>query len=77
MIIYVYVFSEFMKQYLYKNQIKEIPKEIVQLTYLLKLYLNENQIKEIPEEIAKMNNLRFLFLNKNPIVLYEKYSLLT
>ena len=43
--------------YLHNNQIKEIPKEIGNLTKLLILDLSDNQIKEIPKDItSKIGN---------------------
>ena len=49
------------------NQIKEIPKELGQLTNIKTLYLTDNQIKEIPSELGKLTNLQELSLNKNQI----------
>ena len=53
--------------YLSYNQIKEIPKEICQLTNLQQLYLSYNQIKEIPKEICQLTNLQRLSLYNNQI----------
>jgi len=53
--------------YLYKNKIKEIPKEIGNLINLNYLDLSDNKIKEIPKEIGNLTNLKRLDLNDNKI----------
>ena len=44
-----------------RKGIKEIPKEIGNLTNLQGLHLGDNQIKEIPKEIGQLHNLIYLF----------------
>jgi len=49
------------------NEIKEIPKELGNLTNLVMLELNDNEIEEIPKELGNLSNLIFLYLNNNKI----------
>ena len=51
--------------YLGHNQIKELPKEISNLSNLRELHLNDNQIKEFPGEISGLYNLQELYLDHN------------
>src|SRR5579883_2213547 len=51
-------------------KIKEIPKEIINLTILQCLYLHNNEIKEITiglKEICNLTNLQYLYLHSNQI----------
>ncbi|MCQ6957087.1 leucine-rich repeat domain-containing protein [Mucilaginibacter aquariorum] len=55
------------------QNLKEIPQEIFQCTYLQKLNLSNNQIRVVPKEISKLSHLRNLDLSGNNIqVLYGK-----
>ena len=51
----------------FRNQIKEIPKEIKYLTQLEELRLSFNQIKEIPKEIQNLTQFQTLSLSHNQI----------
>jgi hypothetical protein len=60
-----------------KNQIKEIPNSIGNLTNLKELYLSNNQIKEIPNSIGNLTNLEWLYLENNQIPYSERNRIKT
>ncbi|MCP2732032.1 COR domain-containing protein, partial [Limnofasciculus baicalensis] len=50
-----------------RNQIKEIPESLAQLTNLTKLYLWGNQISELPHTLTNLRKLTILHLENNPL----------
>ena len=50
-----------------RNQLTNIPKEIVQLTNLTYLNLGGNQLTNIPKEIVQLTNLTALYLHSNQL----------
>ena len=48
-----------------RNQIKNLPHQIVNLSKLEELYLNENILCEFPEDVFKLNSLKILNLSNN------------
>jgi len=50
-----------------KNQLKEIPHEIGNLTKLEMLYLSCNELINLPPEIGKLTNLNTLDINRNQL----------
>jgi hypothetical protein len=49
------------------EKLKELPKEIGNLTNLQILFLNYNYLKEIPKEIGNLSNLQGLYLQSNKL----------
>ncbi len=58
---------ELKKLDLQKCNLKELPKELFNLTNLTVLGLNNNQLKELPKELFNLTNLTKLVLNNNQL----------
>ena len=57
---------------LVKNQLTEIPKEILQIKHLIMLYFTNNQITEIPKEISHLKYLELLSIQDNELIKVSK-----
>lgn len=51
--------------FLNRHNLKELPKEVVQLSQLEALHLGQNQIESLPEDIKKLENLKWLNIGSN------------
>jgi Leucine-rich repeat (LRR) protein len=54
------------------NQLKELPKEIGELTNLLYLEIGNNQLSSLPEEIKYLTSLQELHIERNNLSETEK-----
>ena len=59
------IFDLYSKKELYLFGVRELPKEIANLTNLRKLSLSKSILTKIPKEIGKLTNLEELWLNYN------------
>lgn len=54
-----------------RNNLTELPKEVLQFNNLQSLYLNFNKLTTLPEDIEKLNDLTLIDLTGNPITIEE------